>query len=42
MQKNNVLKTKTNKVDTYVIAKALMMQDNLRFVTFSDLDMMGH
>ena len=33
-------KTKTDKVDTYVIAKTLMMQDNLRFVSFFDLDMM--
>ena len=40
MQKNNVRKTKTDKVDTYVIAKTLMMQDNLRFVSFFDLDMM--
>ena len=36
MRKNNVRKTKTDKVDTYVIAK----QDNLRFVSFFDLDMM--
>ena len=40
MRKNNVRKTKTNKVDTYVIAKTLMMQDNLRFVSFFNLDMM--
>ncbi|EEV00417.1 transposase, partial [Roseburia intestinalis L1-82] len=40
MRKNNVRKTKTDKVDTYVIAKTLMMQDNLRFVSFFDLDMM--
>ena len=40
MRKNNVRKTKTDKVDTYVIAKPLMMQDNLRFVSFFDLDMM--
>ena len=33
MRKNNVRKTKTDKVDTYVIAKTLMMQDNLRFVS---------
>ncbi|MFR7962342.1 MAG: IS110 family transposase [Roseburia intestinalis] len=32
--KNNVRKTKTDKVDTYVIAKTLMIQDNLRFVSF--------
>ena len=41
MRKNNVRKTKTNKVDTYVIAKTLMMQANLRFVSFFDLDMMN-
>ncbi len=40
MRKNNVRKTKTDKVDTYVIAKTLMIQDNLRFVSFFDLDMM--
>ena len=40
MRKNNVRKTKTNKVDTYVIAQTLMMQDNLRFVSFFNLDMM--
>ena len=41
MRKNNIHKTKTNKVDTYVIAKTLMMQDNLRFVNFFNLDMMN-
>ena len=40
MRKNNIRKTKTDKVDTYVIAKTLMMQDDLRFVSFYDLDMM--
>ena len=40
MRKNNIRKTKTDKVDTYVIAKTLMMQDDLRFVNFYDLDMM--
>ena len=40
MRKNNVRKTKTDKVDTFVIAKTLMMQDVLRFITFFDLDMM--
>ena len=29
MRKNNVRKTKTDKVDTFVIAKTLMMQDSL-------------
>ena len=41
MRKNNIRKTKTDKVDTYVIAKTLMMQDDLRFVSFYDLDMMN-
>lgn len=40
MRKNNIRKTKTDKVDTFVIAKTLMMQDDLRFVSFYDLDMM--
>ena len=40
MRKNNIRKTKTDKVDTYVIAKTLMMQDDLRFIGFYDLDMM--
>ena len=40
VRKNNIGKTKTDKVDTYVIAKTLMMQDDLRFVSFYDLDMM--
>ena len=38
MRKNNVRKTKTDKVDTFVIAKTLMMQDSLRFMTIDDLD----
>lgn len=38
--KNNIHKTKTDKIDTYVIAKTLMMQDNLRFTSFYDIDMM--
>ena len=38
MRKNNVRKTKTDKVDTFVIAKTLMMQDALRFMTLDDLD----
>ncbi|GAA6410211.1 IS110 family transposase [Blautia hominis] len=40
MRKNNIRKTKTDKVDTYIIAKTLMMQDSYRFVTFFDLDLM--
>jgi len=38
MRKNNVRKTKTDKVDTFVIAKTLMMQDSLRFSSLEDLD----
>ena len=38
MRKNNVRKTKTDKVDTFVITKTLMMQDSLRFMTLDDLD----
>ena len=41
MRKNNIRKTKTDKIDTCVIAKTLMMQDNLRFISFFDLDMMN-
>ena len=40
LRKNNIRKTKTDKIDTYIIAKTLMMQDDLRFVSFYDLDMM--
>lgn len=40
MRKNNIRKTKTDKVDTYIIAKTLMMQTSFRFVTFYDLDLM--
>ena len=40
MRKNNIRKTKTDKVDTYIIAKTLMMQDSCRFITFYDLDLM--
>ena len=31
MRKTNVRKTKTDKVDTFVIAKTLIIQDYLRF-----------
>ena len=41
LRKNNIRKTKTDKVDTYVITKTLMMRDDLRFVSFYDLDMMN-
>lgn len=40
MRKNNIRKTKTDKVDTYIICKTLMMQDTLRFISFFDLDLM--
>ena len=40
MRENNIRKTKTDKVDTYIICKTLMMQESLRFVTFYDLDLM--
>jgi transposase len=40
MRKNNIRKTKTDKVDTYIIAKTLMMQDSFRFISFYDLDLM--
>lgn len=39
MRKNNIRKTKTDKVDTYVIAKTLMMHDH-RFLTVEDIDLM--
>ena len=39
MRKNNIRKTKTDKVDTYIIAKTLMMQKSFRFLSFHDLDM---
>lgn len=38
MRKNNVRKTKTDKVNTFVIAKTLMMQDSFRFMFLKDLD----
>lgn len=40
MRKNNIRKTKTDKVDTFIIAKTLMLQDSFRFVSFYDLDLM--
>ncbi len=40
MRKNNIRKTKTDKVDTFIICKTLMIQESLRFVTFYDLDLM--
>ena len=40
LRKNNIRKTKTDKVDTYIIAKALMLQQSHRFVTVDDINMM--
>lgn len=40
MRRNNIRKTKTDKVDTFIIAKTLMMQDSYRFISFFDLDLM--
>ncbi|MBS7528863.1 IS110 family transposase [Fusibacter paucivorans] len=39
MRKNNIRKTKTDKVDTFVIAKTLMLHDH-RFFTLEDIDLM--
>mgnify|MGYP003215957385 FL=1 len=36
LRKNNIRKTKTDKVDTYIIAKTLMMND-LRYVALQDI-----
>ena len=41
MRKNNIRKTKTDRIDTYIIAQTLMMQKSYRFVTFEDLDLMN-
>ena len=41
MRKNNIRKTKTDKIDTYIIAQTLMMQKSYQFVTFEDLDLMN-
>ena len=40
MRKDNIRKTKTDKVDTFIIAKTLMLQTSYRFVSFYDLDLM--
>lgn len=39
-RKDRIRKTKTDKVDTVVIAETLMMQKSYRFVTFYDLDLL--
>jgi transposase len=40
LRKNNIRKTKTDKIDTHIIAKTLMMQNSYRFVSLDDLDIM--
>ena len=40
LRKNNIRKTKTDKVDTYIIAKALMLQQSHRFITVSGINLM--
>ncbi len=40
LRRNNIRKTKTDKIDTHIIAKTLMMQDSCRVVTLDDLDIM--
>ena len=40
LRKDNIRKTKTDKVDTYIITKTLIMRDSNRFATFYDLDLM--
>ncbi len=40
MRKDNIRKTKTDKVNTFIIAKTLMMQDSYRFISFYDFDLM--
>ena len=39
LRKNNIRKTKTDKVDTYIIAKALMLQQSHRFITALDINL---
>ena len=41
IRKNNIRKTKTDKIDTYIIAQILMMQKSYRFVIFENLDLMN-
>ena len=40
LRKNNIRKTKTDKVDTMVIAKAVALMDNPRFVSLYDIAIM--
>lgn len=39
-RKNRIRKTKTDRVDTFVIAQTLMMQKDRRYVTLDDLDLL--
>ena len=41
IRKNNIHKTKRDKINSYIIAQTLMMQKSYRFVTFEDLDLMN-
>ena len=41
LRKNNVHKTKTDKVNIYIICETIIMHDFLRFVFFYDLDLMN-
>lgn len=41
MRKNNIRKTKTDKIGTYIIAQSLMLQKSYQFITFEDLDLMN-
>ena len=40
LRKNNIRKTKTDKVDALLIAKAVILMDNPRFVTLYDVALM--
>ena len=40
MRKNNIRKTKTDKVDSFIIAKTLLLHNPVRLVSFSDLELM--
>ena len=39
IRKNNIRKTKSDKIDTCIIAQSLMMRKSYRFVTFDDSDL---
>lgn len=41
MRKDNIRKTKTDKIDTYIIAQSLIIRKSYRFVTFEDLNLMN-